>query len=69
MTVDELKEILEDYDGDMEVHIAFQPSWPLEYSIDSDAVAEHDGILYLAERDQVGYLPGEVRPQLGWRWE
>lgn len=34
MTVDDLREILEDLDGNMEVRIAMQPNWPFEYSID-----------------------------------
>lgn len=34
MTVDDLREILEDLEGNMEVRIAQQPSWPFEYSID-----------------------------------
>lgn len=33
MTVNELRKALEDFDGDLEVRLAFQPSWPFEYSI------------------------------------
>lgn len=68
MTVYELREFLEGCDDSMEVRVAFQPRYPFEYSLDGDALTEHDGVVYLAELDQVGYLPGEVRTQLGWRW-
>ena len=33
MKVSELLELLEDVDGDAEVRLAFQPSWPLQYRI------------------------------------
>jgi hypothetical protein len=33
MTVAELMERLEQYDGAMEVRLAFQPSWPFEHSV------------------------------------
>jgi heme oxygenase len=64
MTAQELIEILEGMDPDAEVRFASQPSWPFEYSI--SAAAEVDGVLYLAEGTQLGYLPGEVAEQIGW---
>jgi hypothetical protein len=33
MTVGELIEILEDFDENAEVRLAFQPSWPLQYDV------------------------------------
>ena len=33
MTVGELKRILEEMDDDMEVRLAHQPSWPLQYKV------------------------------------
>jgi predicted membrane GTPase involved in stress response len=77
MTVGELKEMLEGLDDDMEVRLAMQPAWPFEYSISSVEVIDNDpegsdkepieGIVYLVEGDQLGYLPGNVCNQLGWR--
>ena len=77
MTVGELKEMLEGLDDDMEVRLAMQPSWPFEYSIDSVEVIDNDpdglddepieGIVYLVEGSQLGYLPGDVCANLGWR--
>jgi hypothetical protein len=54
-----------------------QPSWPFEYSIssvelidnnpeDSDE-GELDAIVYLVEGTQLGYLPGNVCEEIGWR--
>jgi hypothetical protein len=77
MTVDELREVLEDIeDGDMQVRFAHQPNWPLEYRVESAVVIddvfdedsdEEQTILYLAEGEQLGYLPGPVTEHLGWR--
>jgi hypothetical protein len=64
MTVAELIDILEGMDPDMEVRFASQPSWPFEYSI-SD-IYPTENVVYLAEGEQIGYLPGEVASELGW---
>lgn len=64
MTVAELIDVLESLDPDMEVRFASQPSWPFEYSI-SD-VCETEEAVYLAEGNQIGYLPGEAAELLGW---
>ena len=68
MTINELKDLLEFYDGDMEVRFASQPNWPFEYSInDAVPVSTDDGeIIYLEEGRQIGYLPSEVKDKLGW---
>ena len=68
MTINELKDLLEFYDGDMEVRFASQPNWPFEYSIiDAVPVSTDDGeIIYLEEGHQIGYLPSEVKDKLGW---
>ena len=68
MTVDELRDVLECYDGDMEVRFASQPNWPFEYSInDAVPVKTDDGeIIYLEEGRQIGYLPGDAKDELGW---
>lgn len=81
MTVRELINLLEDYNEDAEVRIAHQPSWPFEYSIgnvvgcegadheDEDAEPNDDDalVVYIGEGDQLGYLPGSVCCELGWK--
>jgi hypothetical protein len=72
MTLDELKQLLDDLTeehdlpGETEVRIAMQPTYPFEYST-SDRSTVVNGILYLAEGDQLSYLPSEVSRALGWR--
>lgn len=68
MTVNELKEMLDYYDGDMEVRFASQPSWPFEYSINDVVPVQTDdnNVVYLEEGRQLGYLPREAKDELGW---
>lgn len=68
MNVWRLKSILEDLDEDMEVRLAMQPAWAMEYSIGEAVQVEIDGeeVLYLSENNQLGYLPGAVSEELGW---
>lgn len=87
MTIAELREIIQDLDDDVEVRIASQPRWPLEYSIASPAAfvesdeeedeegdtqrcplkdAPPEGVLYLGEGRQIGYLPTPARRGLRW---
>ena len=73
LTVEELKEMLEDLPDDMEVRVAHQPSWPFEYEVTSAGVVRGDddsedegGVLYLGEGDQLDYLPGKARVAVGW---
>lgn len=68
MTVGDLLELLEGYDEDTKVRIATQPSWPLEHSLGHEGAYDDDAkVLYLAEGQQLGYVPGHVAEQLGWR--
>lgn len=70
MTVGQLRELLEEFEDDVEVRFVGQPSWPMEYSImgavsksdlalddeDVDEVHdEEDEVLYLVEGSQLGY--------------
>ncbi|MBC8638253.1 hypothetical protein IAG25_15635 [Caballeronia sp. EK] len=61
-------EVLEGLPPQAEVRFAHQPSWPLEYKIGQVAeLLTDDGFMvYLAEGEQVGYLPGQVTESLGW---
>lgn len=77
MTVQELIEALSGMNPDAEVRIAHQPSWPLVLSVgdvieadvtdEADEVETDAQVVYIAEGEQVGYLPGEVTSALGWR--
>ena len=68
MTVGELRAELEQYDDNVNVRLAMQPAWPFEYSIGYDlAFDQENQILYIPEGQQLDYLPGEIRDQLGWR--
>ena len=47
MKVYELMELLEEFNPDMEVKIAYQPNWPMQ--VDIDAVKEADGKVYVCQ--------------------
>ncbi len=73
MNLRELIEILErmaeQHDADeVEVRLAQQPSWPLEYKVGRVILhADNKGVvLYVAEGEQMGYLSGDVSKMLGW---
>jgi hypothetical protein len=78
MTVNELIMLLEDMDGDTEVRLAIQPSWPFEYSVGSivrcspleyeeyDREGDGESVVYIGEGSQLGYLPLVVKDELGW---
>jgi hypothetical protein len=71
MNVSELIDHLKDYDPDAEVRLATQVQWPVEYSVQSVASADEVGsltgeedapnIVYIAEGEQLGYLPEPAR--------
>lgn len=70
LTVADLLEMIEDLPPDTPVRMAQQPWWPFEYTIGDPVLVEtaEDGpVLYLPERQQTRYLPGEVSAELGWR--
>lgn len=71
MTVEELICELERLPMDAEVRLAEQPSWPFEYDLSgiTEALPADDGngeAVYLVEGSQLGYLPENVREELGW---
>jgi len=71
----ELLEALAELPEDAEVRLASQPSWPMEFRLDGptfvDEEQDEDGsagpVVYLTEAEHVGYLPGFVARELGWR--
>jgi hypothetical protein len=72
MNIKQLIEELEFVDPDVEVRIAQQPSWPLQYHVGAIVQDETTGVVYLAEAGQVydePYLPAHVAELLGWRDE
>ena len=65
--------------GDIEVRVAYQPSYPFELSVNRTEVVDdeegrefgdpdldHSPVFYIAAPEQVGYLPGVVTEILGW---
>ena len=80
MTKGELFDELDQLDDDVEIRFASQPSWPFEYSINNvvvvdteedeftedDRYTNGEQIVYLVEGKQIGYLPGNVKNEIGW---
>ena len=58
MTVEQLIELLEQFNPEAEVRIASGQGWPMEYDLgDVEATGK---AVYLAEGRQIGYLPDEA---------
>ena len=68
MTVRDILNALDGLDPETEVRFAFQPNYPLEYSIDDIVEVNIDGeeIVYLGQGEQIGYLQEEVVDALSW---
>lgn len=75
MNLIELKELVDEAVGfvgeknaeNVEVRYASQPTWPFEYSIEDDFIANNDNTaFYLVEKNQIGYLPVDVKDDIGW---
>lgn len=61
MTVSELIEVLNEFDGDFEVRLGIQPNYPLSSTIegvwfDEDEKSEYNGIVYITEGNHAGYF-------------
>lgn len=76
MKVIELLEALSELPEEAEVRLASQPSWPMEFRLDGPTFIEEGEqddddtagpVVYLTEAAHVGYLPGFVARELGWR--
>lgn len=79
MRVIELLEALAEMPEDAEVRLASQPAWPMEFRLDGPVfvdeaqIARSPGddwpgaVVYLTEAEHLGYLPGFVARELGWR--
>lgn len=63
MNVDELISLLEEFEPEAEVRMAFQPSDPLESAIEGVVNGEElgkEGIVYLVEGDNFGDAPSDI---------
>lgn len=69
MYVAELIELLEQFDPEAEVRVAFQPSYPME--VDATDAGEFtindEKVVYIATTWGNDYLPAEVSDRFGWR--
>lgn len=63
-TVRDLLHQLQELDPDLPVRLAINPDWPFTHFIGS--VVVRDGIAFIAEDGQQGYLPAAVRDALAW---
>jgi hypothetical protein len=66
-----LEELRADVGGDADVRFAAQPRWAFEYAIASEVVGvvgagDGGAVVYLAEGQQLGYLPGPAAVAIGW---
>lgn len=70
VNINELIEQLQDLQsehGDIDVRLAMQPNWPMEYSIGAVGVSRgRQPVAYLSEGQQLGYLPGKAGAAVGW---
>lgn len=60
-----LQEIAET-DPNAEVRLAVQPSWPFANHLGWNVVLADDGVVYIPEDGQEGYLGDEAKEALGW---
>lgn len=63
MKVDELIRLLEEFEPEAEVRIAFQPRDPVESAIKGTVNGEEmgkEGVVYLAEGDNLGDAPSDI---------
>ncbi|KND38305.1 hypothetical protein [Streptomyces acidiscabies] len=65
LTVGHLLAQLQNLDPDLRLRLAINPDWPFTHLLGASVVV-HDGMAYLAEDGQDGYLPTAVREELAW---
>lgn len=66
MTVEELIELLEQFNPEATVRIASGQEWPMAYDLGDVAPNGDELAVYLAEGTQIGYLLHEVAVAVGW---
>ncbi|WP_441245261.1 hypothetical protein [Kitasatospora sp. McL0602] len=65
LTVHDLLAQLQNLDPNLRVRLAVNPDWPFAHYVGTEVVV-HDGIAYIGEDGQDGYLPPTVRDHLAW---
>ena len=65
LTVGHLLRQLQELDPDLPVRLAVNPDWPFAHFIGANVI-ERDGIAFIAEDGQEGYLAANVRDALAW---
>ncbi|WP_405361883.1 hypothetical protein OG535_29020 [Kitasatospora sp. NBC_00085] len=65
LTIRDLLAQLQHLDPDLRVRLAVNPDFPFAHYVGTDVVV-HDGIAYIGEDGQDGYLPPAVRDHLTW---
>jgi hypothetical protein len=65
MTVSQLIEELEQFPEDAPVALAMQPAWPFAYTI-GQVTADYGGTVWIAEGEQICYLPESAVEALEW---
>jgi hypothetical protein len=65
LTVGHLLHQLQNLDPDLPIRLAVNPDWSFAHYLGTDVVVD-DGIAFIAEDGQEGYLPPSVRSALAW---
>ncbi|MGX8278895.1 MULTISPECIES: hypothetical protein [unclassified Streptomyces] len=65
LTVGHLLRQLQHLDPDLPIRLAVNPDWPFAHYLGTDVVVG-DGMAFIAEDGQEGYLPTSVRNALAW---
>jgi hypothetical protein len=65
LTVGYLLQQLQDLDPDLKIRLAVNPDFPFAHFLGTNVVIS-DGLVYLAEDGQEGYLPSGVTALLSW---
>ncbi|MCX4751233.1 hypothetical protein OG455_38010 [Kitasatospora sp. NBC_01287] len=64
-TVGHLLAQLQNVDPNLRLRLAVNPDWPFAHYIGTDVIVR-DGMAFIAEDGQEGYLPTSVREELAW---
>lgn len=65
LTVGHLLRQLQNIDPGMPIRLAINPDWPFTHYVGADIVVQ-DGVAFIADDGQEGYLPPAVRDAFTW---
>lgn len=65
LTVGHLLGQLQDLDPSLPISLGVNPDWPFAHFLGTNVVVS-DGVAYIPEDGQEGYLPVSARDALGW---